>query len=136
MQTEAGKIHTFRLSDVLIFNVRATSHPTNRSLSAFMSSGKKKPAAGKPSNRPKKQSRSKTTFKPQWKWILPVVLLAAAVAGGYYFWKKNYKPDLSSDVEEKTLVAKNARLELMSSDHTGIEFQNTIIETEENNITK
>lgn len=48
---------------------------------------------------------------------------------------ETYSPDKPTQTVEKTLTASNPKLKLLSPDQTGIDFQNKIIETLENNVT-
>lgn len=65
-------------------------------------------------------------------FILPV--FAYIIIGVWTSCKTDSKP-APEDVEEPTLTADNPRLKLLSPEQTGIDFQNQIIETYENNIT-
>jgi hypothetical protein len=89
------------------------------------------PIAGKP----------KPAQTPQRKPLLWGLLgMLVVVAVGYYFFgmkdsPKNKKPKFDAEVgAEPTLTAKNPRLELLSADQTGIDFQNQILEDSANNI--
>lgn len=68
-----------------------------------------------------------------------IYLLLALVVAGIAIWK--FWPDdkpgyLPGEIheQEETLVAKNPILQLMSAEETGIDFQNQIIETPQNNV--
>ncbi|MCB0524107.1 MAG: VCBS repeat-containing protein [Lewinellaceae bacterium] len=67
--------------------------------------------------------------------ILFLIIIGAFVAWKY--WPKEEASYLPKDFhgEDKTLTAKNPILELLDNKETGIDFQNTITETAENNIT-
>lgn len=80
-------------------------------------------------------SDARSTRKGKLRFLIPLIIIAVVGVGGYMYWQKNEVPDVSSHKTEKTLVAKKGRLELLPSEKTGIDFQNTIIETAENNIT-
>ena len=72
---------------------------------------------------------------PRLWWILGISLLALAL---FYIWYKrnaSNKPDFELDKgKEPTLTAKNPRLQLLSADETGIDFENSIVETEQHNV--
>lgn len=69
-----------------------------------------------------------------------LALLLLALIGGFVAWKftqgdkPDYMPDKINDAEA-TETAKQPLLQLLSAEETGIDFQNHIIETAENNIT-
>jgi enediyne biosynthesis protein E4 len=86
----------------------------------------KKTSAGK--------SNQKRTFN---KKLLLLPLVAVLAVGGYFLFKQfQGKNDGPPDqfVEEETLKAKDPTLELLDPGKTGVDFQNTIEETVENNI--
>ena len=71
------------------------------------------------------------------KTLIVVFLLLAGGFAAWKFWPKNtagYLPD-EFHYAEPTLTAKNPLLQLLRPEETGIDFQNLIIETAENNIT-
>ena len=68
-----------------------------------------------------------------------VLLLLLLAVGGFAAWKFWFKKADGFSLEaahgaEETLTAKNPMLQLLSAEETGIDFQNRIIETAENNI--
>lgn len=77
-----------------------------------------------------------TTRKPLPKGLIFGML--ALIAGGFAAWKfwpapeAAYEPGKMHGVEE-TIVAKKPLLQLLEADETGIDFQNTIVETKANN---
>ncbi len=87
------------------------------------------------------KSPAKATVAPQHKKKLPKTLLIAllAVAGAFAVWKFWPKGAESVPYElhgtEETLTAKNPILQLLPAAETGIDFQNQIVESAENNIT-
>lgn len=76
--------------------------------------------------------------KPLTKKLLVVLLLLVAGFAAWKFWpssnKAAYLPD-EFHYAEPTLTAKNPVLQLLKPEDTGIDFQNLIQETAENNIT-
>jgi hypothetical protein len=87
-----------------------------------------------PSQKPP-QSAGAGSSRRKW-WILAaVVILAAGAFAAYKFWLAAAGPEIIDRVEP-TLKAENPLLELMSTQQTGIDFQNLITESEDNNITK
>ena len=69
--------------------------------------------------------------------LIVLVLALIGAFAAWKFWPKNgpgYLPDKIND-GEPTLTAKHPLLQLLPAEETGIDFQNHIIETAENNIT-
>jgi len=91
-------------------------------------------------NNPTGQSASASSSTPSkrpTRWLLMGLLLVVAGLVAWKFWPKKsstYLPDEFHYVEP-TQTAKNPILELLPSSETGIDFQNLIVETAENNIT-
>ncbi|MFN0213951.1 MAG: VCBS repeat-containing protein [Saprospiraceae bacterium] len=106
---------------------------------------KKKHRPSTPSNAPASQNsagkRTKNnsggkSSKPSRKTLLLLLLLAVGAFAGWKFWSKKSSGFALEAVRgaEETLTAKNPVLQLLSTKETGIDFQNRIIETAENNI--
>ncbi|MDO8368168.1 MAG: VCBS repeat-containing protein, partial [Saprospiraceae bacterium] len=92
-------------------------------------------------NKPMARSSQKSTpANPgfRWKYFFWCLGLVTAAGVAYYFWggKGNSTvPSLSDDSgSEPTLVAKNPRLQLLSPDETGVDFQNKILDDNEHNV--
>lgn len=89
---------------------------------------------------PGTSSQANTTNTSSGKWKKPMLIalvLAVLGIGLWKFWPKqsaNYLPD-EFHYAEPTLTAKSPLLQLLKSSDTGIDFQNLITETAENNIT-
>ena len=82
------------------------------------------------------QSASTPSKRPT-RWLLIGLLVIVAGFAAWKFWPKKTKTYLPDEFHyvEPTQTAKNPILELLPADETGIDFQNLIIETAENNIT-
>ena len=73
------------------------------------------------------------------KYLIGGLVLVALAIGIYFIWsgdsKKSKEPSLSPDSgSEPTLTAKTPRLQLLSPEETGIDFQNQILEDSAHNI--
>ena len=80
-----------------------------------------------------KKARSR---RPLWIGIAALALLAAGFGAYRYWWTGSDAPPKFKDEIEKTRVAETPLLQLLKPEETGIDFQNLITESEENNITK
>ncbi len=70
-------------------------------------------------------------------WIGGLVLLVAAAGGYYFFGMRTKSKDLNLRDDsgvEPTLTAKKPRLQLLSPEETGVNFQNYILEDNKHNI--
>ncbi len=78
-----------------------------------------------------------TASKRSPKMLLWLLLVGAAAFATWKFWPKKSSTYLPDDFHyvEPTLTAKNPLLQLLKAEDTGIDFQNLIVETAENNIT-
>ncbi len=75
-------------------------------------------------------------FRRNLRWLLLIVLLAAGGFGAYKFWNKKAADAGPRYIfgGEETLTASSPKLELLTPDQSGVDFQNVILETEDNNI--
>ena len=98
------------------------------------------PASAASSARPPASGNTSAGKNPsnrKFKLLLLLVFLAVGGFAAWKFWPKSssgYLPD-EFHYAEPTLTAKNPLLQLLKSEETGIDFQNEIHETPENNIT-
>ena len=81
---------------------------------------------------------SKTNPSPRRKYLLGALILLLLGGGAYYFWGvsgvgKGNKIKGESGAEP-TLTAKNPRLQLLTANETGVDFQNNILEDNEHNV--
>ncbi len=108
---------------------KPASSSTNASASASAkATADKKATAGK---------GGKPSTKPLPKILLILLLVVVGGFAAWKFWPKKdngYLPD-EFHYAEPTLTAKNPMLQLLKADETGIDFQNLITESAENNIT-
>ncbi len=82
---------------------------------------------------PKIASAPRKPFPTRTVLIALIVLVGSYAAWKYWTWKTaGFHPGEMHGVEE-TLTAKNPLLQLLDADETGIDFQNKILETKENN---
>ena len=103
---------------------------------------KQNPARTPAPNRPGPANQAGTAAPqrlPAGRWIVITVLIAGLAGAGYVFLGKKKAassgaPTFGASVE-KTLTASQPRLLLLPASETGIDFQNQIIETAQNNIT-
>lgn len=80
-----------------------------------------------------KKARSR---RPLWIGIAVLALLAAGFGAYQYLWANSDAPPKFKNEVEKTRFAETPLLQLLKPEETGIDFQNLITESEENNITK
>jgi len=86
---------------------------------------------------PKQSKPAQTGSSKRLPKLLLLLLLAAGGFATWKFWPKNTAGYLPDDFHyvEPTLTAKKPLLQLLKPEDTGIDFQNLIVETPENNIT-
>jgi len=107
-----------------------------------MSKKAKSPTSISPSGRPQANSAAIKTSSgkpsPLRRYLIWLLALLALACCAYYFFavRGNSKiPDLAEGSgSEPTLTAKSPRLQLLSADETGVDFQNQILEDNEHNI--
>jgi hypothetical protein len=98
----------------------------------------KKQAATPPKPLPTPKKKPSPSSSPRRRTLFFALLAMLGLLGGYYYFAqpgKKTSAGFSNELEsEPTLKAAKPRLQLLSASETGVEFENQILETEQNNI--